>query len=103
MRDRVLNEVLTLSEVMGCALIQYDPVSLQEEESRTQIGTEGDQKGGWDRNASRGTGLLSCHPHSWSALLWLCALGSTAQVQVQLTVQLLWGTSSLGRVSRSLL
>ena len=60
MRDRVLNEVLTLSEVMGCALIQYDLVSLQEEETRTQTGTEGDQKGGCLPAKERG--LRRNHP-----------------------------------------
>lgn len=30
------------------------------------------KKGGWDQDASRGTGLLSCHPHSWVPSLALC-------------------------------
>ena len=35
-----------VNEVMGCTLIRYDLLSLQEEEIRVQTGTEGDQKGG---------------------------------------------------------
>ena len=56
----MLNEVIKLNEVVGCALIQCDLVSLQKEEIRTQTGTEEEQKGGCLPAKERG--LRRNHP-----------------------------------------
>ena len=66
-------------------------------------GGEGDQRGGWDRNTSlRAPCLCPATPASRSALLCLWLWDLLPQVQIQLTGQLPWGTTNLGRVSGSL-